>query len=247
MGKTKTKSSKTKSQECFDYNAFYGLKDNMDNDQLECVKAILDPNVDIVLINSPAGTGKTTLSVAASSLMISNHEYDQLYYVFAPVEEGQMGYTPGDLFEKERKYHGPIKDALVEIGYQPDKVILDPTDLSSMKNTQNPWVHVMSHVFLRGINIDRKVVIIDEAQNFTLLELKKIITRIHDDCKLIIIGHIGQCDINVKNSGFYSYLEHAKSYERARIIHLTKNYRGKISTWGDEVVYKNLEEKLLHK
>lgn len=92
----------------------------------------------------------------------------------------------------------------------------------------------MSHVFARGINIKDKVVIIDEAQNFTRGELKKVLTRIHDDCKVIMIGHDNQCDLpNPRKSGFVPCVELFKTQPYVNICELTHNFRGELATHAD--------------
>ena len=77
-----------------------------------------------------------------------------------------------------------------------------------------------------------KVVIIDEAQNFTAGELKKVLTRIHDSCKVIVIGHTGQIDIQ-GGSGFERYLEYFSGHERCAVCKLTTNHRGWLATFAD--------------
>ena len=87
------------------------------------------------------------------------------------------------------------------------------------------------------LNFENKVVIIDESQNLYLDELKKVLTRINDNCKTIVIGHTGQIDLyhNPEHSGFARYIEHFKNDERTAVCELTKNYRGWVSTHADEL------------
>ena len=68
-------------------------------------------------------------------------------------------------------------------------------------------------------------------------ELKKVLTRIHDNCKTIVIGHSGQCDLYhyPERSGFAPYIEHFKDEPYAQVCELTKNYRGIVSTKADEL------------
>jgi phosphate starvation-inducible protein PhoH len=75
-------------------------------------------------------------------------------------------------------------------------------------------------------------VIIDEAQNYTVGELKKVLTRIHDTSKVIVIGHTGQIDIKGE-SGFAKYMAWFEGQERCEVCQLTKNYRGWLSTYAD--------------
>ncbi len=222
-------------------NMFFGFSDTMTDEQQEYLNAIMNPNINLVIVNAIAGSGKTQIAVAASKLLIANKQYNELFYTFAPVEEQAIGYTPGDVFDKEQKYFAPLMDALIEIKEIPSQVIYNPLDTSKQPNGKAPaqnnktWVKAASHTFLRGSNIKNKVVIIDEAQNFTTSQLRKVLTRCHDSCKVIMIGHTGQCDINPKDSGFEKYIFHATSFDKAKICHLTKNFRGDLANWADEI------------
>lgn len=217
-------------------NLLFGLEPKLTDEQKEYVDAIFD--YQMVIVNAKSGTGKTTLAVACARLL----EKD-LVYIFAPVEEHKMGYRPGSQEEKERAYISPLIDALEEIGEDPNKVIYseeafsDPNRRSQMMQAMKNgyiWVYPKSHVFLRGTNLKDKVVIIDEAQNFTKSELKKILTRIHDSCKVIMIGHTGQIDLeNPKDSGFEEYLEHFKNEDYVKVCELTKNFRGRLAQHAD--------------
>ena len=95
----------------------------------------------------------------------------------------------------------------------------------------------MTHTFLRRCNFENKVIILDEAQNYYTDELKKVLTRIHDNCKVIVIGHSGQIDLynNPQNSGFVRYLNHFSKDDRCAVCQLTHNYRGWISNFADEL------------
>lgn len=215
---------------------FFGLRERMTSEQEDYLQALMNPEVQIVIVNAKAGTGKTTLAVGAAKLLIAQKKYQELFYTFAPVEEDSMGYTPGDVFEKEQKYHTPLMDALHEINEVPSQAIINPLDaIGAKKNVEKGWVKVASHTFLRGTNIKNKVVIIDEAQNFTIEQLRKVLTRCHDNCKVILIGHTGQCDIDNKKSGFKAYINHAEKFDKARVVELTKSFRGELAEWADDI------------
>ena len=214
---------------------FFGMRETMTEEQLQYESAIMNEDSLLVICNAKAGTGKTTIAVACAKLLVYSGEYDGLTYIFAPVEEKTLGYTTGDAFEKESKYHQPLKDALLEINESPEKAIFNPTSNQNTKKTQqsNAWVYACSHTFLRGTNIKNKVVIIDEAQNFTKQELRKVLTRIHDTCKVILIGSTVQSDI--QNSGFQDYINYARSFKKATICNLTKSFRGELAEWADNI------------
>jgi phosphate starvation-inducible PhoH-like protein len=204
---------------------FYGLE--LTNEQREYVDSIFDNQLTIV--NARAGTGKTTLAVGAAKIIAK-----PLVYIFAPVEEDELGFTPGDVEEKEAKYIQPLLDALREINEDYRFALHRLSNPDHINNVA--WITAKSHVFARGTNIKDATVIIDEAQNFTKGELKKVLTRIHDSCHVIIIGHDGQCDLDdASKSGFVPYLEHYREEPYAKVCKLTVNFRGRLAKKADEL------------
>ncbi len=212
-------------------NLFFGYASKLTNEQKDYVDSIIDNQLTIV--NARAGTGKTTLAVMAARFLER-----ELVYIFSPVEEKTLGYTPGTVEEKEAKYIVPLKDALMEINEDPERSLVYEDNVDNVKNG-NAWVQAMSHTFARGTNIKgKKVVIIDESQNFTRGELKKVLTRVHDDCKIVMIGHDGQIDLkDSSKSGFIPYLEHFKGEDYAKVCDLTINFRGRLAKHADELTW----------
>lgn len=211
-------------------NLLFGFAPKLTDEQREYVDSIFDNQLTIV--NARAGTGKTTLAVACAAILGK-----PLTYIFSPVSERSMGYRPGSQAEKEAEYIEPLKDALLEIGENPSRAIFDENNLDNLK-AGNVWVYPKSHVFARGTNIKGHTVVIDEAQNFTRGELKKVLTRLHDDCTVIMIGHDGQNDLpSPDKSGFVPYLEHYRSEPYAHVCELTVNFRGRIAAHADNLTW----------
>lgn len=211
-------------------NLLFGYAKKLTKEQKLYVDSMYDNQVTVV--NAVAGSGKTTLAVMLAKLLNR-----QLVYIFAPVEEDVFGFTPGTLEQKEQKYCVPVKDALLEMNEDPFRAIVSAENITNIKNG-NAWVTTMSHAFARGTNIkgSDKFVIIDEAQNFTRAELKKVLTRIHDDVKVVIIGHDKQCDLeNPMKSGFVPYIKHLQEEEYVNVLELTHNFRGKLATKADQM------------
>jgi phosphate starvation-inducible protein PhoH and related proteins len=207
----------------YEGHLFYGLGPKLTFEQQHYLNEIDDKQ--IVLANCKAGTGKTTVAVAAAKYYVeSNSKIDGLVYLFNPTEEDEMGFRPGDQGTKESAYLRPLYSALAEVGEQPEAV-----------NRQGGWIVGESHTFYRGDNVQNKFVIIDEAQNWTKPKLKKALTRFHDSCKVVVIGHTGQCDLpNPSLSGFIYALDHfSKVPDRAGIVELSKNFRGWLSNYSD--------------
>jgi predicted ribonuclease YlaK len=242
-------------------NLFFGLREKMTAEQEVYVDAIM--NKQIIFCNSKAGTGKTTLAVACASYLTQLKESNikGLLYVFNPTEEGKMGFRPGTQGTKEAEYLQPLKDALLAINQNPFQAIKPNEDIEAIlakmekdlideyeqrdkkqkhpkkklpQNTQKQWVEAKSHIFARGTNVYDMFVIIDEAQNWTKEELKKMLTRCHDSCIVVVIGHTGQIDLKDKSkSGFQAYIDHFTGQEKAAITTLTKNFRGWLATFAD--------------
>lgn len=212
---------------------FYGM--TLNEEQKEFAEAIWNPENLIVFCDSRAGTGKTTIAVGVANMLVQYGLYDGIVYIAAPVQEEKLGYMPGDLNEKVSLYFDPLYQALIKLDINPANVI-NQLNISNQKNGTG-YIDTITHVFLRGQNFENKVVICEESQNLYCDELKKVLTRIHDNCKTIVIGHTGQCDLyhNPERSGFEPYIKHFKDEPYAKTCTLTQNYRGKVSTHADEL------------
>ena len=182
------------------------------------------------------------IAVGVGTLLCNYGLYDGILYVATPTVEQKQGYLPGDQEAKSAPYMVPLEDALIALGYEPKHVIATSDNIDGIKDG-SAFVEFSVDTYFRGINLENKVVIVDEAQNFYFDSLKKTLTRIHDNCKVIVIGHDKQCDIikHPERSGFTRYLDEFKKYkmetgdEKIKICNLTKNYRGWFSTFCDNV------------
>ena len=207
-------------------------KFTLDAEQRFFVDAIKDNTIAIVFCNAAAGTGKTTLAFGAANLLVKDkrNDLDGIVYIVSPYGEQKQGYLPGSYTEKSEVYFEPAYQAMIEVDINPYTDVCNESMTSRKKG--EGFIKLLTHTFLRGTNLQNKVVILDEAQNYTVAELKKVLTRCHDTCKVIVIGHTGQVDIR-ESSGFARYLQHFKDQERCRVCELTTNYRGWLSTYAD--------------
>lgn len=215
-----------------DDHIFYGLK--LDDEQIAFRDAIYSNDYDIVFCESPAGTGKTLISVATGMLMCKLGLYNGVVYIVSPTQEERIGFLPGDIQSKTIVYSEPIYDALLKIGYSPERVIVNESDVDNMKIGEG-IVRCVPHTFMRGINFSKKIVIIEEAQNMYFDDMRKVLTRCHDDCKVVVIGNQIQNDIlrHPERSGFVPYLNCFSKEERCCVCKLSTNHRGWISTVAD--------------
>ena len=211
---------------------FYGL--TLDQEQRAFVDAIMDQSKTIVFCNAKAGTGKTTLAMGAANILVKDrrNELDGIVYIVSPYGENKQGYLPGSITEKSEVYYEPAYQAMIEVGMNPNVDVC--SESMTAKKKGEAFVKLLTHTYLRGTNLQNKVVILDESQNYTVAELKKVLTRCHDSCKVIVVGHTGQIDIR-SGSGFQKYLEHFEGQEKCAVCQLTTNHRGWLSTFADEL------------
>ena len=164
-----------------------------------------DFNNQLILCHGIAGTGKTYVSIykALQDVLRRGTPFEKLIIINPTVDVGnedKLGYLPGELDKKIQQYNEStftILDSI--IGKQKSKKFLDEGKVQ---------IGVMN--FLRGVNLEDCYVILDEAQNVSPMQIKTLITRISNNCKMIIQGDMSQCDkyktngvTNYEKSGFY--------------------------------------------
>ena len=168
---------------------------------------ILDEHVDIISIQSPAGLGKSLISLAcALHMSLQEKRYKKIYVVKNTIEIGKdLGFLPGNLEDKINPFFKPVRDLL--LGLHDDRpanrLFLDIKPSGEV--TLNPkHIEFVPINHMRGMNIDDGVVIIEEAQNFSRNEIRTILTRMGENVKCIINGDTNQVDniyLNHENNG----------------------------------------------
>lgn len=210
---------------------FYGM--SLDDSQVAFRNALWEPNNKFVGVEACAGSGKTTIAIAVACLLYHYNRTDGIIYIRIPVsEDRRLGFLPGSLSEKTRYYMQPLYNTLIKLGENPYTAVND----DSMVNQKNGtgFITATTDVYLRGDDFERRVVIIDEAQNATEDQLRTIITRCQDSCLCVLIGSSRQIDLaDKKTSGFVRCLRHFEDKPWAKILTLTKNYRGELSAHAD--------------
>ncbi len=152
--------------------------------QAEYLKAIEDSG--IVFAIGPAGTGKTYLAMAAALSALNRREIERIHLVRPAVDAGEsLGFLPGDFAEKVAPYLRPLYDALN------DMMPLDRVQ----KLLDNEVVEVAPRAYMRGRTLSNSIVILDEAQNTTLPQMRMLLTRLGHNSKAIITGDDTQIDL----------------------------------------------------
>ena len=141
---------------------------------------------DVVFSIGPAGTGKTFLAVALAVAALENHEVDRIILCRPAVEAGEsLGFLPGDLKEKVDPYLAPLYDSLRRM--LPENKV---TKLLEQKT-----IEVIPLAYMRGRTLDSAYMILDEAQNATLMQMKMFLTRLGIGSRAIVTGDITQIDL----------------------------------------------------
>ena len=134
----------------------------------------------------PAGTGKTWLAVAYAAQLFERKEVDRIVLTRPAVEAGErLGFLPGDMREKVDPYLRPIYDALYDLM---DARIVE-------RAMQTGEFEVAPLAFMRGRTLSNSVVILDEAQNTTSMQMKMFLTRLGENSRMIVTGDPSQVDL----------------------------------------------------
>lgn len=141
---------------------------------------------DIVFAIGPAGTGKTYLAMALAVEALTKGQVGRIILVRPAVEAGEkLGYLPGDLYEKVSPYLRPLYDALYDM-------------LDAMRVQQyidRGIIEVAPLAYMRGRTLNDSFIILDEAQNTTIDQMKMFLTRLGFDSKTVVTGDITQIDL----------------------------------------------------
>ena len=140
----------------------------------------------LVFGTGPAGTGKTWLAVAQAVQMFERKEVDRIILSRPAVEAGErLGFLPGDMREKVDPYLRPIYDALYDLM---DARIVE-------RALQAGEIEIAPLAFMRGRTLSNAVVILDEAQNTTSMQMKMFLTRLGENSRMIVTGDPSQVDL----------------------------------------------------
>jgi len=141
---------------------------------------------DVVFSIGPAGTGKTFLAVALAVAALENHEVDRIILCRPAVEAGErLGFLPGDLNEKVDPYLAPLYDSL--------RRMLPENKLTKL--FEQKTIEVIPLAYMRGRTLDSAYMILDEAQNATVMQMKMFLTRLGIGSRAIVTGDITQIDL----------------------------------------------------
>ena len=167
---------------------------------------------DMLFAIGPAGTGKTYTAVALAVKALKEREVKRIILTRPAVEAGEnLGFLPGDLREKLDPYLQPLYDALREM--------IPPEKLASYM--ENQTIQIAPLAFMRGRTLDSAFVILDEAQNTTLGQMKMFLTRMGESAKFVVTGDMSQVDLpRNQKSGLRAAENILRAVEGVSFVHL---------------------------
>lgn len=164
-----------------------------------------------ILLHGCAGTGKTFIALyrALESVLEKSSPYSKVVIVRSAVPSRDLGHLPGDQDEKTEVYSLPYQSMCQELFPSKEKAYL--------RLIEQKKIEFMSTSFIRGITLDHSIVIVDECQNLTDMEINSIMTRVGINTKIIFCGDFRQTDLNKRHdmSGlkvFMSTIKYMRSF-----------------------------------
>lgn len=170
---------------------------------------------DMVFAVGPAGTGKTYTAVALAVRALKAKEVKRIILTRPAVEAGEnLGFLPGDLKEKLDPYLMPLYDALRDM--IPGDKLADMIEFGV--------IEIAPLAFMRGRTLDKAFVILDEAQNATVMQMKMFLTRMGQTAQFVITGDMSQVDLPHRQRSGLSYaLDILQGVEGLEIVRLTQS------------------------
>lgn len=172
----------------------------------------IDKNT-VVFAIGPAGTGKTYLAMAKAVVALKNKVVSRIILTRPAVEAGEkLGFLPGDLQSKVDPYLRPLYDALYEF-MGPD---------AYHKMVENGTIEVAPLAYMRGRTLSDSFIILDEAQNCSMEQLKMFLTRFGEGSKVVVTGDVTQIDLpEERKSGLKRISEILSSVEGIAVVELS--------------------------
>jgi phosphate starvation-inducible PhoH-like protein len=169
---------------------------------------------DILFVIGPAGSGKTYLAVAIAISALKKKEVERIILIRPAVEAGEsLGFLPGDFMEKIDPYFRPLYDAIYE---------MMPSD-KYQNHLDRGIIEIAPLAYMRGRTLNNSFIILDDAQNTTLGQMKMFLTRFGFGSKIIVTGDITQIDLpQTRNSGLIKISNILKDINGIEFVYLEK-------------------------
>ncbi len=214
----------------------YGIKPR-NAEQTFALNALLNDNIKLVALQGIAGTGKTLLALAAALEQHNKYEQIILSRPIIPLSNRDIGFLPGSAEDKISPYMQPLWDNLKFIKSQfkeneKKRVLIDDME-------KNGQLSIIALAFIRGRTLANSMIIVDEAQNLTPIEIKTIITRAGEGTKIVFTGDINQIDtpyMDEQSNGLTYLIDRLKGHHLFAHIKLEKGERSDLANLANELL-----------
>ena len=184
--------------------------------QVLYAKSLVNTDISLLLVNGPAGSGKTHFACDAAVSKLLEGEVEKIIVTrpTIPVDNEEIGFIPGTVQRKMAPWLRPVNDVLLNHFSQKeiDRMVMDGV------------IEISPIAHMRGRTFTNAYVIADEMQNSTPLQMKMLLTRIGEDSKMIITGDLNQSDLKTGNNGFSDFItryeKHVKKGTNIKDINL---------------------------
>lgn len=213
--------------------AYFGVSLKNNEEQQELARLISTNDKAIIFCEGKAGTGKTFATLVAALQLKNEKRFEKIIYARNPVQIGEdMGFLPGTIEEKYHPFMGGLLDNLESIA----RLSSFHPNVGDLRSK----VDIMPIAFLRGRSFENTILIIDEAQNLSIVELQTILTRIGNYSKVILLGSVQQID-DIKQRkkskcDFQRLYEGLEDLPYVSFIRLEKSMRSKWCAEVDEII-----------
>ena len=200
-------------------------------EQKFALHALRSPNIPLVSLTGLAGSGKTFLSLMSGIDALASKQYERIIVTRSIQPVGRdLGYLPGDINEKMAPWMSPLLDNFRH--HFKDKIYFELM-------IEKGQIEIAPLSFIRGRTFNNSYLIVDEAQNATIHELKTIITRLGENSKVVLMGDTDQIDtpyIDKRSNGLAIVVEKFKSSDLSAHVHLRRGERSAIATYASKVL-----------
>ncbi|MGC1181832.1 PhoH family protein [Legionella sp.] len=197
---------------------------------------LLDPDIDFVTLQGPAGTGKTLLTIAAGlTQVMDQNRYSEILMTRVTIPVGEdIGFLPGTEEEKMTPWMGALMDNLEVLH---SSQVGGSFGRGATQDLLQNKIKIRSLNFMRGRTFLNRYIIIDEAQNLTAKQIKTLVTRAGPGTKIICLGDIKQIDtpyLSETTSGLTFAVDRFKHWEHSAHMSLTRGERSRLAFYAAE-------------